>query len=138
MDLYSEKLIVIEKMINRAMQETTSIRQLFDEESSDSPIGEYLDFATVEAQMQKARRRSRPVLPIDIGTFQEMVMDPRYSMSEGNQFFRGLVQDYDGESAAIFLHEALHATFQQTTTIHIDSTFKTLVSLLGKPNYMLL
>ena len=60
-------------MVQRAMNENTSIRAIFDQESLNEEIESQLDFATIESKQQKAKRRSRLSVPQIIGDFNDTV-----------------------------------------------------------------
>ena len=124
-EIQGPKQQLINCMLQRAKSENTPIRQIFDEESENHEIAVHLDFATIEQQLIKARRSSRPVLPSSIEEFEEAIASSQYGTIDGSPFFRRLITTSNGQSAAIFFSNEVEGRLRSATNIHFDGTFKT-------------
>lgn len=117
-------------MRNRAQEEaSTSIRQIFSDETANSESGVLLDFAREESRLFKARRTVNPRLPQTISEFSGMLQASPYSQVRGQQFYRCLVESDNGHQACIFVYEKLMQSFQDSQQIYFDGTFKTTPAL---------
>ena len=124
-ELEGKKQILVNRMVQRAQEENSSIRLIFDEECLNSDIGYLMDFATTEQRLLKARKRSRPALPATIYEFDEAVRASRYSLLNGSPFYRETIFSSNGQMAAIFISEEAANKLQTAERIHFDGTFKT-------------
>ena len=123
-------------MRNRAQEEaSTSIRQIFSDETANSESGVLLDFAREESRLFKARRTVNPRLPQTISEFSGMLQASPYSQVRGQQFYRCLVESDNGHQACIFVYEKLMQSFQDSQQIYFDGTFKTTPALFYQ-NYV--
>ena len=84
-----------------------------------------LELPIIESTLQKVRRRSRPLIPTSIHTFDESVGQSIYNQIEGGPFYRGLVESENGQQAAIFISDVVASKLGRINKIFFDGTFKT-------------
>ena len=119
------KIKLMAKMRERAQSETTSIRQIIDEETVVSDAGLEIDFAAEESRLQHARRVVNPTLPNTIDEFAEILESSNYSMVRGQQFYRTTLSSENGHKASIFIYEPILEKLKNSQEIFFDGTFKT-------------
>ena len=87
------KLMMLAKMRKRAAEESSStLRQIFDNETRSTAAGASIGFNDVESSMYKRRRLQKPALPSSAANVAHVIEGTIYGMINQRQFFRGQVQ----------------------------------------------
>jgi hypothetical protein len=103
------------------------LRQIFDDETRNSPVSALIGFADVESTLYKQRRRVLPPLPSDPNCVYETLLDApaRFWSCDEVPVLQGSTNSADGGIAIFFAHPEMLQQLKEAGTWCMDGTFKT-------------
>ena len=113
------------KLKRRAETEEMSLKDIFNDETRNSPVAEKISFPEVESTMYKRRKKTQPVIPVDLRELPEVLNENLLLQINGSPFFRGMVDAGDDGIGFLFASDFQMEILGMSESIGIDGTFKT-------------